>query len=63
MTALITGASSGIGEAIAKLFVAHSHKVIILARRQDKIQSLQDSLGESCQSIVCDVSDTHDIQS
>ena len=63
MTALITGASSGIGEAIAKLFVAHSHKVIILARRQDKIQSLQDSLGESCQSIVCDVSDTHYIQS
>lgn len=63
MTAFITGASSGIGEAIARLFVAHSHRVIILARIQDKIKNLQKTLGESCQSIICDVSDTQYIQS
>ena len=63
MTALITGASSGIGKAIAKTFVQHSHRVIILARRKNELQVLQESLGELCQSIVCDVSDTTYIES
>ncbi|WP_300450850.1 SDR family NAD(P)-dependent oxidoreductase [uncultured Helicobacter sp.] len=63
MTALITGASSGIGEAIAKIFVAHSHRVIILARRKAALTKLQSALGDLCQSIACDVTDTKSIES
>ena len=63
MTALITGASSGIGEAIARIFVAHSHRVIILARRKAALTKLQSALGDLCQSIACDVTDTKSIES
>lgn len=61
MIALITGASSGFGEAIARIFVKNQHKVIILARRKERIESLQNELGALCQSIVCDVCDTKHI--
>jgi NADP-dependent 3-hydroxy acid dehydrogenase YdfG len=36
----ITGASSGIGEAVAKAFSAAGHPVLMMARRLDRMQSL-----------------------
>ena len=44
---LITGASSGIGEAIARARAADCHRVALLARRADRIQLLADELGEA----------------
>lgn len=61
MIALITGASSGFGEAIARLFVQNGHRVILLARRESKLKNLQNELGIFAQTIVCDVRDTQSI--
>lgn len=62
MIALITGASSGFGEAIARLFAQNGHRVILLARRESKLKSLQNELGDLVQIIACDVRDTQNIQ-
>lgn len=39
-TVMITGASSGIGEALAREFAAGGHDLILVARSQDKLESL-----------------------
>ncbi len=49
-TALITGASSGIGEALAKLFAKDGHNVVLVARSTDKLEELAQQL-ESAYSI------------
>jgi len=43
---LITGASSGIGEATAKMLVKSGHKVVLTARRQEKLDNLVTLLGD-----------------
>ncbi|WP_395001858.1 SDR family NAD(P)-dependent oxidoreductase [uncultured Helicobacter sp.] len=65
MVILITGASVGFGAASARKFVANGHKVILLARRLEKLEALQKELGgeENAQIIACDVCDTARIES
>ncbi len=43
-TALITGASSGIGEVLAHIHAEKGGDLVIVARRADKLQALKTSL-------------------
>jgi len=54
----ITGASSGIGAAVARLWVARGGRVALSARRLDRIEKLANELGGSTRAIAiaCDVS-------
>jgi NADP-dependent 3-hydroxy acid dehydrogenase YdfG len=55
--AVITGASSGIGEATARALIAEGHHVALLARRAERIRALADALGEDALAIEADVTD------
>jgi uncharacterized protein len=42
--ALVTGASAGIGRELAKVFAENGHSLVLLARREDKLQALAEEL-------------------
>jgi NADP-dependent 3-hydroxy acid dehydrogenase YdfG len=47
-TALITGASSGIGMATAKIFAKNGINLILCGRRQERLDTLKDELNSLC---------------
>jgi NADP-dependent 3-hydroxy acid dehydrogenase YdfG len=53
--AVVTGASSGIGEATAKVLAGLGFHVVAVARRADRINALTDEIGGT--GIVADVTD------
>ena len=55
--ALITGASSGFGAHFARLFVREGARVVIGARRVDRIAALAAELGDSALAVAMDVTD------
>jgi len=55
--ALVTGASSGIGEAISRKLVSRGWKVAGVARSEPALKRIQEELGSSFQLHTCDVSD------
>lgn len=59
-TVLVTGASSGIGEQLAKEFSRRGRHVVLVARRADKLQSIAASLGPSADVLAADLSKAAD---
>ena len=56
-SALITGASGGIGSAIAKAFHAQGAQVILHGTRAEKLESLKTELGEGAHVLTANLSD------
>jgi short-subunit dehydrogenase len=58
---VVTGASAGIGEAIARRFAANNYDLFLIARRQDRLQILQRELhsqyGVNSEYLAVDLSD------
>ncbi|MCA1010135.1 SDR family NAD(P)-dependent oxidoreductase [Halobacillus halophilus] len=51
-TALITGASGGIGYEFARLFAKSGYNLIVVARSEDKLMQLKEELGEHPVTII-----------
>ena len=56
-TALITGASSGIGAELARIHAAKGGDLILVARRKDRLEALRDELGVKVLILAEDLTD------
>jgi NADP-dependent 3-hydroxy acid dehydrogenase YdfG len=54
-TAVVTGASSGIGAATARRLVLEGFQVVAAARRRDRLDALRDELGDRLRPVTLDV--------
>jgi 3-hydroxy acid dehydrogenase/malonic semialdehyde reductase len=62
MIVLITGASAGFGAEMARTFVSHGHRVILAARRTDRIADLAGELGDAALPVTLDVTSRTSIE-
>ena len=53
--AIVTGASSGLGERFARVLHAAGATVFAAARRADRLAALADDLGDRLVPVTCDV--------
>lgn len=58
---IITGASSGIGEETARTLAQNGAKVVLSARREERLKKLADEIGENAVYLASDVSKAEDM--
>jgi NAD(P)-dependent dehydrogenase (short-subunit alcohol dehydrogenase family) len=58
--AVVTGGSSGIGEAVARALTARGWLCVLLARREERLRRVADALGSDHET--CDVSDREAVE-
>jgi NADP-dependent 3-hydroxy acid dehydrogenase YdfG len=56
-TAVVSGASRGIGLEVARALVAEGMHVVMLARSEDELRARAEELGAAAVAMACDVSD------
>lgn len=61
-TALVTGASRGIGEAAVKRLAAAGANVVLIARSKDAIDALASEIGDTALALQCDVADWQNVE-
>lgn len=61
-TAIVTGASGGLGRAIAQALVAHDHNVVLTGTKTDKLAAAETAIGapERVLTVVADLADAAD---
>ncbi len=59
---VVTGASSGIGAAVAELLASQSAKVVLVARRKDALDAVAARCGNNAAVVVADVSRRDEIK-
>lgn len=62
-TAIVTGATSGIGAAISRSLVAQGFNIMMAGRRTEKLEALAAQLGETAKFTATDVSKRDDVLS
>lgn len=60
---IITGASSGIGRETAKVLAKNGAKVVLSARREDRLKELTEEIGENAVFLKSDVVNLEEMQS
>lgn len=59
---IITGASSGIGAETARVLAQNGAKVVLSARREERLKKLVEEIGENAVYLKSDVSNAEDMQ-
>ncbi|PYA56562.1 NAD(P)-dependent oxidoreductase [Serratia marcescens] len=60
-TIIVTGASSGFGEAIARRFLAEGYNVIAIARRKEKLMELSMDFPRKVHALAMDITDKYSV--
>lgn len=61
-TALVTGATGGIGQAITRALAAGGARLLVSGRREAELSALAEDLGAGGQAIVCDLAVRGDVE-
>lgn len=59
-TCIVTGASGGIGGAIAEALVKHGYYVLLQGRNANKLNEVKARIGDNCELVIGDLNESSD---